>query len=300
MHVLHGPFPSQKHIALWLLVKHIETGAEDCGMICQFLIFLCFLNILDISTCQRYPTTLSSTCSNRLISSSISPCVETLCMEIWSEKMPLTWIETSRYIYHSNQRVGPRWNIFDDINCLVKQKIEYNSAPFVCSCNLPKMTSRSTYADFSLTHSTFYGDSTLRNFVTYMWSELDQVAYMSLIHDRSYHAVYKLANDVLFPSQPDAQLVNFTSRILDYHTLLKRLPRAIPFWTKSKFTTNQCLNLSRLSSSVITYRDDAYEDLDESHVHYYSDSIEYCNSNPDRLLIFVVSGGLHYLTVRSS
>jgi hypothetical protein len=270
-------------------------------------------NLLQIVTCGN---TLPPAASDPLLrngkhnekdrkgSENLISCPHSHCMDIWTEKMPLSWIDSTNYIYPLPTRRGPLWNIARDIHCLVLTKSPLNfSDSWSCSCHLPLMSSRREYSDFSLTRSLFFGDSTLRNFVNYLRGDLNRVAYISLIRDPPWRVSYLKNEALLFPPEPYQRLENFSQSLFDYEGKMKRLsPPNRGLWHNvTESIKSECLNASVLGEySVMKYVQEAYEDLDHSHVPYHSHAVENCNAHPDRLLIFVVTGGLHYLTVRPS
>jgi hypothetical protein len=218
-------------------------------------------------------------------------------MEIWSERMPFAWIDTTNYLSAEDKRIGPRWNIFDELHCLHKSKTHYNSTTMnSCRCTLSKMSSRNTYLDFSLTHSLFFGDSTLRNFEGFMRMDLHNSLYVTVVNHQNFLTEYLQAYNLLYPKKPFSRLQEFTSSLVEYdQKMRKQLPSKFPFFERIH---HQCLNLSLSRQAVVSYMQEAYEDLDSAHIPYYSSALDSCLHNPNRLLMFVLTGGLHYLTVR--
>jgi hypothetical protein len=231
---------------------------------------------------------------------SVASCPHDQCMDVWSEQMPLSWIDSTNYLHPLPDRTGPTWNIVRDVFCLVNSKSPHNlSETNSCFCHLPHFSPQSFYSDYSLTRSLFFGDSTIRNFEYYLRSDLNRLAYVSLIRDPPFLVSYLKSQALLFPPKPFDKLENYSLSLVELDQQMRSLhPPSGGIWHHvTESSKSQCLNVSLSRDSVIKYVQEAYEDLDESHVPYYSTAVENCNAHPDRLLLFVVSGGLHYLTV---
>jgi hypothetical protein len=158
------------------------------------------------------------------------------------------------------------------------------------------MSPKNSFLDFSLTRSLFFGDSTFRNFENFMKWDLRDSLYATIMNHPDFLRKYYETYNLLYPLEPFKTLHNFTLSLVDYdQTMRKRLPSMFSFYEQIR---SHCHNLSLTSwRSPTSYVVEAYNDLDSTHVPYYSLAVDSCNQYPDRLLMFVVTGGLHYLAV---
>lgn len=286
----------------------------------SFIFFFLFFSLFNSYLINKFNCNLNSF----IKFSSYFLCPINICISLWIENMPLIWLQTTNYLKGKSFLKPPNWMPYNEINCFLtltnnqtektqqrktkgtekrtkegtKEEEEVNEKE-ECLCSLPEMNFKNLYLDYNLVKILLFGDSTIRNFGTFLNNEFERIAYSSLIKDDEYRKKYqRYVKDYLVDINKK-DIPYFVNSLTEYENKMKNLLILNPFWKRVKSANSECLNNSRThSSSIVQYISESYEELNKENVDFYNHAVENCHLHPDRLLIFLLTGGLHYLTVR--
>lgn len=246
-----------------------------------------------IVSCRSYHC-LNNTCTQTAEVDTMQKCTAATCMEVWVEHMAEAWLDSGRG--RRTEFHAPKWSPMEDIEC----SVNYDSVS-TCVCNLPAQNSQNLVIDTESMRSMFIGDSTIRNFRTFLISWIKYRLYSSLSVDRPYEEAFEdIVKNSLVYSMRGGPPTQFISAITNYQAELKNLPgQKTSTWRIHTDNTRHssdtpCMHLSTNNSSIMWLMK-SYEVLSE--VNYHDTAKEMCLEDPLKPAVFVLTAGLHYLPV---
>jgi hypothetical protein len=208
-------------------------------------------------------------------------CSPAVCMEMWIEQMPKSWLATANFFKSPTYLKSPQWSPLESVTCS-RSENDYN-----CSCVLPTFTSKLMYADYHSSFTRLYGDSTLRNFNTFIGRYAEAMTYDTFSENVAFHK--QLSNSIesnLVLNQRGSLPSNFVQGNVEFTKFKYEIPKS---WPKKI----NCLNASAL---FMSYSGNTYEHLSIDY-DYPHEASTICRDYPGRVIIYIISAGLHYLTV---
>ena len=273
-------------------------------------------------------------------------CDSKVCMALWTEHFPIQWMETSKYHNNDDPRnitlQAPSYSPFDNIQCDVvtpssghphsksvinrlktllhqntknsKAKMKYST---LCSCTMPADTPDRMYTLATHHHVVAFGDSTMRNFISF---------YHDIIRD----AATMLPVSVLFPLTFRRKQVDVNQLPMNqYRAVAHRTMRGGPITDFVEAMFNQTVfrgyitkygkyqiahpalcplgsgnnnNNNNNNNIEIPFEEwvrESYEELGDPAIQYEAKAQHTCaHADPDNVIVFVLTAGLHYIPVR--
>ena len=278
-------------------------------------------------------------CVNASFSGSSAPrCHPKACMVVWMEQFPLQWMKSSGYDYtndplnkQNRSLTAPLYSPFDVIQCDVTKSSSLDARPrhgainsvknllkngfnslrahqsreIVCSCTLKADSSERMYSYASRHHLVAFGDSTLRNFVSF-YREILLDAAMFLPTALLYPTTFKRKgiDEKRIPANHYRVYADRTIRGGPLQSFVEDM--AVEMQTKD-YTLDGKMYVSAQSPvcplgarriPFVSWIKESYQNLGDPSVHYKDRARGICTfSHPDNIILFTLTAGLHYLPV---